>query len=89
MRSGELLKFQLHLTFSTPALRRCFWGSRGQTLRNPHKFTLSSALDGAPHHAEPAPIFPSILVLQNLCRIASIPGLVATMRALQFRDARP
>jgi hypothetical protein len=33
-------------------------GNRGQTLRDPYKFTLSSTLDGAPHHAEPAPIFP-------------------------------
>jgi hypothetical protein len=43
---------------------------RGQTLRDPHKFILSSAFDGTPHHAEPAPIFPSVLSPQNLCSFA-------------------
>ena len=45
-------------------------GEWGQTLRDPHKFTLNSALDGLPNHAEPAPIFPSVLGPQNLCSFA-------------------
>lgn len=43
---------------------------RGQTQRDPHKFILSSAFDDTPHHAEPAPIFPSVLSPQNLCSFA-------------------
>ncbi|MCZ2996028.1 hypothetical protein NYY81_18530, partial [Acinetobacter baumannii] len=53
-----------------------------------HKFTLSSALDGLPHHAEPVPIFPSVLGLQNLCSFASTPSLVATMKALAFLEQK-
>jgi len=56
--------------------------NRDQSLRDPHKFTPSSTPDGAPHHAEHAPIFPSALGHRNLCNCANTPGLNAIMKVL-------